>query len=80
MKFLNMFSTEVRQHSKCKNISLKILLQKYFLFWQILSGFGLPKKEGDSSKSILDPYVQVSVTGVPKDKRTFKTEVINNNG
>lgn len=48
--------------------------------FKILSGFCLPKKEGDGTKSILDPFVQISMVGVPQDKKTVKTKVINNNG
>ena len=54
-------------------INLPILLK-------IVSAYMLPKKKGDTTKSILDPYVQVDIFGVAIDNQTGKTETIENNG
>ena len=46
----------------------------------VVSGYQLPKKKGDKAKSILDPYVQIDVRGVPIDYRSQQTTHIHNNG
>ena len=47
---------------------------------QIISGYQLPKKKGDKTKSILDPYVKIEIFGVKADYQELKTEVVKNNG
>jgi len=46
----------------------------------IISGFHLPKKQGDKAKAILDPFVVVDVIGHPADRQTDKTKKIENDG
>ena len=50
------------------------------MFYQIISGYQLPKKKGDKLKAILDPYVKIDVIGVSDDTKSEKTETIHNNG
>ncbi len=50
-----------------------------FIF-KVISGYQLPKKKGDRKKSILDPYVKVEISGVPRDNCTQKTDYVHNNG
>ena len=47
---------------------------------KVINGFALPKKRNDAAKSILDPYVRISIHGIPKDTVEQKTDVIKNNG
>jgi len=53
----------------------------------IISGWQLPKvssKEKEEKKNgkgeVIDPYVKVSINGLPSDKRSVKTKVVKNNG
>jgi len=49
----------------------------------IISGWQLPKVAGKETKSkgeVIDPYVKVSINGVPLDRRAVQTKVIKNNG
>lgn len=46
----------------------------------VISGQQLPKPEGQLKGEIIDPYVTVEVTGIPKDQASFKTKVIDDNG
>ena len=44
----------------------------------LISGFNLPKIEGNSC--IVSPYVEVSIEGIPKDIDSQTSSTINNNG
>jgi len=49
----------------------------------VISAFQLPKVAGKEEKEkgeVIDPYVKVSVNGLPSDRRSFKTKVVKNNG
>jgi len=49
----------------------------------VLSAWQLPKvvgKEGTDKGEVIDPYVKISVNGLPADRAHFKTKVIKNNG
>lgn len=47
---------------------------------QVISGYRLPKKEGDSAASILDPEVVVKIDGVKADQFTVGTKARDNSG
>ncbi|XP_043205258.1 1-phosphatidylinositol 4,5-bisphosphate phosphodiesterase eta-2-like isoform X25 [Amphibalanus amphitrite] len=47
---------------------------------RIISGAYIPKPAGSSLDDIIDPYVNVYVTGHPADENKLKTAVVKNNG
>ena len=47
---------------------------------RIISGAYIPKPAGSSLDDIIDPYVNVYVTGHPADEDKLKTQVVKNNG
>ena len=61
----------------CFLFCLSIQLLKF----SIISAQQLPKAEGGSAKGeIIDPYVELEVTGLDVDRTTFKTHVVDDNG
>ena len=53
---------------------------KQTLKLRIISGAYIPKPAGSSLDDIIDPYVNVYVTGHPADENKLKTAVVKNNG
>eukprot|EP01128_Nolandella_sp_AFSM9_P011958 TRINITY_DN8842_c0_g1_i1.p1 TRINITY_DN8842_c0_g1~~TRINITY_DN8842_c0_g1_i1.p1 ORF type:complete len:556 (-),score=93.07 TRINITY_DN8842_c0_g1_i1:62-1633(-) len=49
---------------------------------KIFSGRQLPKKKAfeEAEKSVIDPYVEISILGHSKDEKSYKTNVVKNNG
>ena len=50
-------------------------------YFQVISGYQLPKKEGDDLDSIIDPYVKLDLISVSVDEdQSFKTEHLDKHG
>ena len=67
-------------------LTVTVLCHVVCLFLQLLkisiiSGQQLPKEEGGGEKGeIIDPYVEIEITGLDVDKTTFKTNYVLDNG
>jgi hypothetical protein len=48
--------------------------------FKIISGQHIPKQYGSSDGDVVDPYVKIKIYGHPKDKVTYKTKFVKNNG
>eukprot|EP00743_Colponemidia_sp_Colp-15_P005877 GILK01006318.1.p1 GENE.GILK01006318.1~~GILK01006318.1.p1 ORF type:complete len:964 (+),score=217.74 GILK01006318.1:37-2892(+) len=47
---------------------------------QVISAQQLPKPNNASKGEVIDPYVVLSISGVPEDGKTYTTKTIDNNG
>jgi Ca2+-binding EF-hand superfamily protein len=45
---------------------------------EVISAFNLPKVEGSSE--VISPYIEISIEGIPKDRKTYSTKVVEKNG
>eukprot|EP00742_Colponemidia_sp_Colp-10_P007340 GILJ01007899.1.p1 GENE.GILJ01007899.1~~GILJ01007899.1.p1 ORF type:complete len:946 (+),score=206.27 GILJ01007899.1:50-2887(+) len=57
-----------------------LLSTKKQLKIQVISAQQLPKPNNASKGEVIDPYVVLSISGVPEDGKTYTTKTINNNG
>ena len=49
-------------------------------FFQVISGFQLPKPKDSKKGEIIDPFIKIEIHGVSRDKQDQKSSVIKNNG
>lgn len=62
------------------NINVTQAWQLYINVCQVIGGYYLPKKGGDRVTSILDPYIKLTILGVPEDKKEARTRTVTDNG
>lgn len=46
----------------------------------LISGQQLPKPGSDSSGEIIDPYISLTMIGIPEDTKEYRTATVNDNG
>jgi hypothetical protein len=66
--------------SASTNIAACTHVQGLRLTVTVLSGHQLPKPGSAMKGEVIDPFVSVSIHGLPEDEAEFKTKTVNDNG